>query len=167
MTREEILKLLSYNPKTGDLYWKVNRSSRAIKGSKAGTTIIDSKNLKYVRIIINGKKYLAHRLAFLIMEKRWPKYIDHINGEGTDNRWENLREATCQENNRNKRLQDNNTSGATGVIFNKKASKWMVSIKVDSKRIHLGYYEDFNDAVSRRKSAEVEYGFHENHGRIL
>ena len=155
---------LDYNPETGDLTWKVDRGSRARKGAVAGCP----QSQGYRQVKLGGKTYRSHRVAFYIMEGRRPtEQIDHINGVRDDNRWCNLREAEPQENMRNAKQRTDNTSGVTGVAWHTWSQKWRARIKVDSTSKHIGVYEDWFDAVCARKSAEVQYGFHENHGRIV
>lgn len=96
------------------------------------------------------------------MEGYWPNCIDHIDHDGLNNKWYNLRNTTRAENQKNRRLQANNTSGITGVY--RYGNKWVARIKVNRIQINIGTYADFSDAVYARKSAEKEHGFHENHG---
>ena len=91
--------------------------------------------------------------------------IDHIDQNGLNNRWHNLREVTHQENQKNISLRKNNTSGQTGVSFSKLMGKWGSRITLDGKDVHLGYFENYEDAVKVRKEAEPVYGYHPNHGR--
>jgi hypothetical protein len=100
------------------------------------------------------------------MYGEWPNHeIDHINGDSLDNRICNLRDVTSQGNNRNMSLAKTNTSGVCGVRYKKDRSKWVALITLNNRQTHLGYYQDFFEAVCARKSAERKYGFHENHGR--
>jgi len=62
-------------------------------------------------------------------------------------------------------MQNNNTSGVTGVYWNKRDRKWQAMIKVNNKQIHLGYFEGKTEAITARKIAEIKYGFHPNHGK--
>lgn len=97
---------------------------------------------------------LLHRI---IMNVKNGEYVDHINGNKLDNRKQNLRICTNQENNFNKGLYSHNTSGVTGVSWDKSRNKWEVSIKINQKKINLGRFENFNDAVNKRKDAEIIY----------
>lgn len=107
----------------------------------------------------NSKKDIfMHRLIMDILDK--PELIvDHIKGKYTrnDNRLKNLRIATMAENVRNSGLQSNNTSGVIGVYWNKKEQKWKAQINYNYKRIFLGTFENFTDAVKARKEAEEKY----------
>jgi len=167
---ERVRSLLNYDPETGIFRWSKSFGPVS-KGSKAGTVVQRNSQRpgggnRYVKIGIDGVKYYAHRLAFLIKEGRWPKeQVDHINGDGTDNRWSNLREVTQAVNSRNATLRADNKTGRTGVIWDKRKQKWRAEIRVDDEGIHLGYFEDFEQAVKAREEAENRYGFHQNHGR--
>ena len=83
--------------------------------------------------------------------------IDHINGNGLDNRIVNLRVCTNVENNRNKNVIKRNTSGITGVSWNKNYQKWHTYIKSNYQHIFLGYFSDKKDAIKVRKQAEEKY----------
>jgi hypothetical protein len=85
------------------------------------------------------------------------RYCDHIDRNPFNNRKYNLRKATMSENNRNHNLRKNNKCGITGVHWHKLRSKWMVYIEVDSKRKHLGYFLEKDDAIKTRLEAEAKY----------
>ena len=92
--------------------------------------------------------------------------VDHDNGIRSDNRKINLNASNNTMNQKNKKLSTANTSsGVTGVSWHSGQRQWMARIKVDNKVIHLGYFDDLNDAKDARKDAEQEYGFNKNHGR--
>lgn len=80
--------------------------------------------------------------------------IDHINGDKTDNRIKNLREATNAQNGKNLKLSAKNTSGICGVSFDRQTGKWRATIKVDGKQRCLGRWVVFDDAVNARRVAE-------------
>ena len=158
LTRKELKRLLHYDPETGEFTWRVNRRGTVRAGDVAGNLHPSG----YIRIHINGRDYRAHRLAWLYIYGKWPKYeIDHINHIRNDNRIVNLREASCGDNNRNQKLQSNNTSGVTGVSWYKLIQKYRVMIQ----QRHIGYYDTFEEAVKVRKAAEKKHGFHKNHGK--
>jgi tyrosyl-tRNA synthetase len=83
--------------------------------------------------------------------------VDHINHDVADNRKRNLRIVTSVENQMNKSLQKNNTSGVTGVSWHSRDNIWEVHIRYKGKQIYLGRYKDFNEAVKARKEAEEKY----------
>lgn len=84
-------------------------------------------------------------------------YVDHINHRRNDNRKCNLRAVTPSQNNMNMGLRSDNNSGVTGVHWDKNTNKWMSRIGINKKRIHLGYFDSFEDAVKARKNAEEKY----------
>lgn len=153
-----------YEPDTGILRAKNNLSKRVLAGSAVGC-IHKSKHLKYLRTTIKRKSFVVHHIAFYLMAGRWPVQIDHTDGNGLNNRWDNLREATQEENCRNTRLRVNNSSGIMGVSMHR-GGKWQVLIMADGKRKYVGIYQDFFEACCARKSAEVEYNYHVNHGQV-
>ena len=114
-----------------------------------------------------GKPYLAHRVAFLVMTGDWPSgHVDHINGNRADNRWENLRQVTRFENQKNQKLYKNNKSGVMGVYFQRASEKWVARISLEGTEKYLGVFSDFEEAVAVRRAAEIKYEYHDNHGRV-
>ena len=163
ITQAEAHELLDYDPDTGVFKWRVNVNSRVHAGDVAGS--IDAKGYRTIKA--RGKPYRAHRLAHLIMTGSWPTGdIDHSNHVKLDNRWSNLRDVLCRDNQKNRGRWKSNKSGVTGVCRHERFGKWQAQIGLNNKNIYLGRYEDFFDAVCARKSAELRYGFHENHGRV-
>lgn len=155
--------LLSYDPETGVISWKVNRG-RVKAGDAAG---YHHKGDNYLYVKIRPNRYPAHRLAWFLYCGRWPEnVIDHINGNGSDNRLCNLREATIGENAHNMRLNRNNTSGLKGVCYDKLNGKWMAYIKLNRRFINLGRYTTLEeaDAAARAGRKKFHKDFH-NHGR--
>lgn len=137
------------------------------KIKKYGYSISSSHKSGYVYIQIDGKKYGAHRLAWLYTNGYFPDcQIDHINGIRDDNRICNLREVTNKENQQNSSIRVDNKSGQVGVSWFKTRNTWRAVINVDGKQISLGYFKDIDDAISARKNGEKLYGFHENHGKL-
>lgn len=157
LTQERLKELLDYDPETGVFTWKVYRGGRIKKGENAGWF----NDEKYKHIKIDGKQYKAHRLAWLYVYGQLPvKDIDHINRDRADNRIRNLREVSNQQNSWNQRVGKNNTSGYTGVTWYKRINKWGAYIKVNYKRIHLGFYstpEEANAAYVRAKAEHHKF----------
>ena len=159
ITQEKLKELLHYDPDTGIFTRKVSRGGRAI-GSASGTP-----DRGYIRIFVDMKGYWAHRLAWLYVYGELPKrVIDHINHTRDDNRIKNLRDVTHKENCRNAPIRSTNTSGVTGVHWDKRHVRWCAQIMVDGSCVPLGRYSDINAAILTRKVAERSYGFHVNHG---
>lgn len=150
---ETLQRLFRYEPETGNVYWVAEGKGR-IKKKAAGTVV----KAGYIGIMIDGKRYYAHRIAWALHHGKHPiDQLDHINGIKTDNRIVNLRQASNLQNGKNIKTKRNNTSGYSGVVFCKQTGKWRVMIKVNSKSIHFGRYKNLYDAVAIRKKAEIQY----------
>jgi len=162
LTQKRLKEVLHYDPSTGRFTWIKPTNKRISIGSIAGR--LDKSN-GYINIGIDGRKYGAHRLAFLYMTGQLPQdQVDHISHNRADNRWRFIRQATNLKNGKNIKLRSDNLSGHLGVNWNKAVKKWVVRISVDRKSIYLGVFCSFFDAVCARKSAELKHGYHENHG---
>lgn len=158
--QKELKKQFDYNENTGVFVRKITSGWKK-KGTIAGTLRRDG----YMEMRFNGKKHLAHRLVWLYVYGILPKeQIDHINHDRADNRLINLRDSNDSINMLNKTLYFNNNSGVCGVNWHKSNNKWNAQIQIDCKKINLGYFVEFSEAVNARKNAEVLYGFHNNHG---
>ncbi len=164
LTQEMLKSSLEYNLETGK--FRRLRARRGVSLKKpAGTTRLNKKN-KYIDIYLYGNLYQAHRLAWLYVYGEFPKgVIDHINGNGLDNRFINLRDVTGTENKRNSRLNCNSKSKVHGVLFHSRDKIWEVSIGNKGKQIYLGRFKTKEEAIAARKKAELEHGYHPNHGK--
>ncbi len=136
LTAEQLREVLDYDPETGEFRWKSNK-----KGHKSGHIAGNLQRNGYRRIKVDGKKYLAHRLAWLWMTGMWPpNQIDHINGDRSGNRFMNLRLADNTFNMQNQRkAMSNNYSGLLGVWPNH--GKWQAGVRVMGKLVHLGTFD--------------------------
>jgi hypothetical protein len=162
MNQAEARRLFDYDPETGALTWRVRTGPRTPVGDEAGH--LTDKG--YRRVRVHGRLHLAHRIIWLWMTGDWPAgEIDHVNHVRDDNRWTNLREATRVENTRNASMRHDNTSGHVGVHWHRQNQKWMARIKVNGKLTYLGTFESKADAIAARQAAEIEHGFHPNHGK--
>ena len=157
----DLLKsFLDYDQDAGLFKWKVSRRL-GLAGKTAGSNASNG----YINIRVDGNRYKAHRLAWLYVYGEWPNgEIDHINHVRDDNRIINLRVVSCTENQRNKLINSRNKTGITGVHWDRLISKWVSKISINKKTHQLGYFRDFFEACCARKSAEINFDFHPNHG---
>jgi len=151
LTQQEIHYFIDYDPTTGICRWKNPLSPRVHKGDIIGC----ANKSGHLRIVLNNQHYLLHRIIWLYYYGVFPTYnLDHINQNPSDNRIDNLREATKQCNARNCPNPKNNTSGVKGVVWNKANNNWRVGMHVNWKHINLGSYKVFDDAVCARLAGE-------------
>lgn len=154
LTHDALTEHLSYDPDTGLFTWLVPRP----RGIKVGTVSGRITQSGYVQIQLFHRRYQAHRLAWFYHFRCWPQFmLDHINGDGTDNRISNLREATNSLNQANRKRLSTNTSGSRGVTWHKQCGKWQAAIKVNGSNIHLGLFENLNDASEAYEMAANRY----------
>lgn len=161
ITQARLKELLDYDPETGVFVCRVRRSNhKALAGHRAGCPDKDG----YIRIGLERKKYCAHVLAWLYVTGEWPsKQLDHINTIRSDNRFENLREASRGENMQNGTRRADNTSGFKCVSWDVRRGKWCAYINADGVRTHLGRFDVLDDAVSA--VAEARACYHKEFGR--
>lgn len=161
ITPEDLHRLLQYDPETGHLKWKVNAARRRKPGDIAGCKSPDGRIL----IGINGRLYKAHRIIWAMANGYWPeKQIDHINGDPSDNRLPNLREATKSQNMMNIKKIKSNTSGFKGVGWSKSSQKWRAYIVANGVHYHLGLFETKEDAAQAyAQAAKKLHGVFANH----
>jgi len=146
LSAERLRELFDYEPATGEFKRRHPTRNGHKAGSVAGTA---QKNRKpYLIIKIDGRLYYCHRLAWLYVYGEMPDaLIDHINGDGMDNRICNLRPVTNQQNlQASKKTPKHNTSGLTGAHYSKRMKAWIAGISVDDKRKHIGTFATAEDA---------------------
>lgn len=163
LTQDRLKELLHYDPDTGVFTWKVSRGN-ARAGSVAGS--VDGHH-GYWLIGIDGGNHRAHRLAWFYVYGTQPdEQIDHINGVRSDNRINNLREATNSQNQRNTGARSHNTSGFKGVRWHKASGKYCAAIQHKGKRHHLGLFSGPDEAhAAYCKAADDMHRDFANHGR--
>lgn len=153
MNQQYLKDLLNYDPITGNFYWKAVRrgaSKKRIAGAKT--------RVGYVQIMIDGKYYLAHRLAWLYTHGTFPNtMIDHINGMKCDNRIQNLRQVSHIQNQHNYiKPNKNNKANLLGAFYSQKTNKWFSRICVNHKKKWLGSFDTAIDAHNAYIKAKRE-----------
>jgi len=161
----------------GNLIWKERPRSHFASNNGYGTFntrfagtvaghIATHKNGKtYSRINLGNSLYRTHRLIwawFYGSESLSDLEVDHIDGDGTNNKIENLRAVTSLENKRNAKRRSDNKTGISGV--DNYRNSWRSRIKYKGKYVDTRQTQDFFEACCRRKSLELKYNFHPNHG---
>jgi hypothetical protein len=137
LTGTRLGELLSYDPETGVFTWHVG-CAKAKKGSPAGF----KTKAGYIELNIDGGRYYAHRVAWLWMTGKWPRaHVDHVNGDRSDNRFANLREASVSQNLANAKTPSHNTSGLKGAHWDARTERWIAQIHKDGKNIWLGRHK--------------------------
>jgi len=161
LTQEYLKSILDYDLDTGIFTWKVSKANRTKVGDVAGWSYNG-----YREIEINNKAYKAHRLAWLYVYGEMPKnLVDHIDGNRSNNKISNLREATYQENSENYKTPKTNKSGVKNVSWYKSLNKWVVSISIRKTKKTVGYYDDLELAELVAIEARNKYrGEFANHG---
>lgn len=160
ITQQQVLELFEY--RDGNLYWKVSTTNSITVGQIAGTATNDAG---YKIVGIGGKTYRAHRIIFLYHHGYIPNKIDHIDGDRSNNKIENLRPATNEENSRNSKLSKINKSGVKGVCWASHVNKWLVQVRSGNSNKYLGLYDDLE--VAKAVAIEARNKFHKeyaNHG---
>ena len=156
-----IERRLDYNRDAGELRWK---GKDKLAGSSAIRNLPYGKPYRQLHIL--GHTYMAHRLVYLIEHGRWPVgEIDHINGDTTNNKHTNLREATPITNRRNQKRHSRNTTGHTGVHKRKSNGKYEVSLGDKGKLVYVGMFTTYEEAVAARLKAERKLKYDPSHGK--
>lgn len=118
---------------------------------------------KYYKFYMDGKNWMLHRVIFISYHKFIPKIVDHIDGDHLNCHIDNLRGVSHRENSLNRKTPSNNSTGIIGVCKSK--DKFRASIYDNGIKINLGLFDKLEDAREARIRAEIEYGYHQNHGK--
>ena len=175
---ETVKQLVDYDPATGSLTWRV-RDRQWFEGNTrdadwlarswnkrfAGAPALNAINSAGYRTgAIFRKAIQSHRVIWLVQTGEWPKEdIDHINGDRTDNRWDNLRAVSRSGNARNRKRRTDNRSGHTGVSWRKASKTWVVQVTQGKIRKRVGEYKTLAEAVEARDKAAAGHGYSERH----
>jgi hypothetical protein len=140
---EQIRAAIHYNPETG-IFTRLTRASNMPPGSTAGT--LDAKE-GYVVVRVLGKRFLAHRLAWLYMTGNWPaQEVDHINRVRNDNRWENLRDVSRATNALNRRAVQANRQGCV-YWDGRKGGRWYGMFSHKKQKYYAGSSRCRDEAI--------------------
>lgn len=172
LTQSRAMQYYNYDAETGAFFFKERPASEFVKGpiyirhlGYVGRVAGSQSQQGYVKLLIDGKYYYAHRIAWLIMTGEIVKYpefeIDHINGDRSDNRFCNLRKVTKSENQRNGGMRINNASGVHGVNWKKRGDggRWVARIWNGPRHVYLGQFETLHEASIARRAAERALGY--------
>lgn len=153
---------VTYNKDTGKFYRTFKSGVEKEIGVK-----FKNRNVFYYKSIIDGKIWFLHRLAYYLVngvELTSDVEVDHLDGNGMNNKWSNLRFVKGCDNQRNRLANKNTKFGLMGIRFID--NHWEARICVNKERIHLGCFDNKLDAAAARISANNKYGFTERHGRL-
>jgi len=162
LTAEILREVFDYDEHTGVMTWKKSPANNSkLLGKEAGCPQANQYGKLYIKINVFKKRYLRSRLAFLWMTGHWPKEcIDHINGDSLDDRWSNLREATVQQNNWNRKKRKKDLSLPMGVRKTP-SNKYSSRISCNKNEIYLGVFNTLQEASNayqeKRKELFNEY----------
>ena len=162
ITQKRLKELTDYNADTGIFTWN-NKTGVGRPKARQGEACTNVNGNGYIRIGIDHKRYMAHKLAWLYVYGEMPKEVDHINHIRNDNRLCNLREITHQDNCKNMTVHPSNKSGVTGVSETRSGT-YIARIMVEGKYLSLGTFKTKAEAIEARLNANVKYNYHENHG---
>ncbi len=149
----ELLRVLSYDHWTGEMRWRVTLSNRAQAGAIAGC-----KTKGYRMIGIYGRLYPAHHIAIYYYSCMYPPMeVDHRDGDGLNNRIDNLRVAGPRMNVENRRsASKNNKTGLLGVYICSTTGRYRTSIRAKGKTVRLGRYDTAQEAHTAYLKAKRE-----------
>lgn len=156
LTQAKLKEVLEYNQESGVFIRKTFSGNYAGGKAKIGQIAGSVDERGYIRIRVCGKKYRAHRLAWMYVYGEMPAGIDHINGIKSDNRICNLRPATQVENSQNRAVHSKNTTGYAGVYFYKQTQKYKAQIGFNNKRYAIGYFETPEEAYKAYLQAKAK-----------
>lgn len=139
--------------------WKINKGG-VIHYKEAGCLLKSG----YVQIMIDGQRYMAHKLAFLYVTGMWPEVVDHIDGCKPNNMWTNLRVCTHQQNQLNRRANSNSRTGVKNVEVDPRNGKFRVVVSINGSRKFIGSYDSLEMAelvaIEARNKFHGEYARH-------
>ena len=151
LTYDQLVQVLVYDPETGQFRWRhrsdvPNAWNAKWAGRIAGAKARGGKRL-YTQLMLHKRNYKAHRLAWLYMTGRWPdSEIDHIDCDGFNNKWSNLRLANRSQNGANSPAYSNNGCGVKGAHLYSGNGKYRARIHCKGRTHNLGYFDTPEEA---------------------
>ncbi|MBA1200473.1 HNH endonuclease [Pseudomonas capeferrum] len=178
MTRDQLSAVLEYSEESGELRWKPRpdyefSSLGAAKswnsryaGKLAGSKLHKPGGISYMQVSLGRKTLKAHRLIWILVHGSIDEslMIDHVNGNGLDNRLVNLRLVTPRDNSKNRSVRSRNRSGVVGVYWNSHEQKWHARIQINGVRKSIGQYDSLEDAKQARRAHQAAQDYHPLHG---
>jgi len=164
ITQDNLKKHIWYDINEGEFY-RIGYYDRWGNYVKTNNKLDKYSKEGYLIISIFGKRYKAHRLVFLYVDNipvTDEFYVDHINGDRSDNRYSNLRMVDFNTNMKNKGIYSNNSTGVIGI--SKFGDRFRARINMNGKRISLGLFDTIEEAAKIRKEHEILLNYSENHG---
>jgi hypothetical protein len=150
LTAERLRELLSYEPDTGVFSRRldITKSHVSAPGSVAG-----GRSKEHVTISVMNVRYMAHRLAWLYVTGEWPKgVVDHVNGDGYDNRWSNLRDVDALINAQNRHRPHGMASTKVLGVCTAPNGRYRSYIRAGGKQVYVGHF----DTVEEARAAYLE-----------
>lgn len=161
LTANELRQLLEYDPATGVFIWKERPNgsvswNKRFAGKVAGRTIPNGRG--YLEIVIGGKLYFSHRLAWFYVTDAWPiENIDHADGDKTNNRFGNLREASASQNGWNANGHRDSALGLKGVYRQTRCETYTANFRVNKRRVYVGAFNSPEDAAAAVSQARKQH----------
>lgn len=152
LKQERLKEKLEYDLNTGIFTWIVKHP-----GVKTGSSAGCKLNSGAIQIMIDGKKFAAHKLAFLYVTGMWPDEVDHINGNNSDNRWFNLRVCNHSQNLLNRKIDRRSSTGKKNVTVDPRTGKYRVVLSIDGKRKWIGSYDSLEMAELIAIESRIKY----------
>lgn len=171
---EYLRTLLRYDPATGKLYWRERgrEQFKTIKGWQTFDRFFAGKEAggvrgreKRVYLKLPEGVFMAHRIAWTMYHGSPPEHVvDHIDGDPSNDRINNLRAVSFAVNGRNRRAPSNNTSGVSGVSWYTRAARWRGNVRMDGKVVWQKFFKTLDEAAVATRAKRLELGFTERHG---
>jgi hypothetical protein len=166
--------LIAYDPDTGEMTWlprvldlfATKRHCSVWNAKYAGKMVGSPSKNGYLVTSINNKTFYMHRIAWEIMTGNKADIADHIDGNRTNNRFNNLRNVSATDNARNAGIQTHRGTGVMGVRI-ARSGRFVAHIRNGEKQHHLGTFNNIEDAKAARIKAIKHFGYHENHGQRI